>query len=779
MNKPINNDDCEDDRISSNAAVIEWDEKGQPLSAQFKDVYFSPKDGLEESRYVFIEHNQLTKRFARLKSGDSFVVAEAGFGTGLNFLSCWQHWLDHAPRDAQLSFISVEKYPLSPDDLARSLALWPSLSKLANKLCHCYEMSFTSTQAPQYKTLNFGNVRLLLLIDDAESGFRRLLHTHDREATQNFSQSSLTIKPGWDGVDAWFLDGFTPSRNPEMWTKSLYHSMALLSRQETTFSTFTAASAVRHDLTAVGFDVTRASGFGSKREMLYGVFNVPRFSAEAMQATQNSFTKPSSSSPSNASSKKPLGSNKQTKNTTTLTPWAVTKDFKTLTQDQSIAIIGAGLAGCHSANALAKRGFKVTLIDRHNTIAAAASGNPQGVLYAKLSAHAQTLSDFNLQALLHAQHFYQHYWTNSDNGDCCGVLQLSYNDNIKKNHQAINKNLQYSKAIKFVDAKQASSIANVQIKHSALYFPYCGWLKPQSLCQQLCDHKNITVINNIHIASLEQDKSSSSWLLVGQQMDNATEERQNDRLKDKLSWRQQFDQVIIANASDAKRFEQTQWLPTKPVRGQISYLKTQAPFDQLRSVICAEGYIPPATSISVDGEATQIHALGASFNLHSTNESITDDDHLNNLANVTKYFTDQLVTTEPSKNPNNKPKQTAKPPKTQDTPVIKGGRVGFRCTSPDYLPLVGPAPVYEVFNKNYKPLSRDAKTFVAELGSYYPGLYINIAHGSRGLAYTPITAELLACTMAKHPLPMSQEMAKALNPGRFIIRDLIRSQKSE
>jgi tRNA 5-methylaminomethyl-2-thiouridine biosynthesis bifunctional protein len=775
MTKVINDDDCEDNQASASASVIKWDEKGQPLSTQFKDVYFSPKDGLEESRYVFLEHNQLTKRFVSLKSGDSFVVAEAGFGTGLNFLSCWQHWLEHAPKTAQLSFISVEKYPLTPVDLARSLALWPSLSKLADELCHCYEMCFTSTQTPQYKALNFGNVRLLLLIDDAESGFRRLLHSHDTNAVQNFTQSAFAIKPNWSGVDAWFLDGFTPSRNPEMWTKSLYYTMALLSKRESTFSTFTAASAVRHDLTAAGFDVTKASGFGSKREMLYGVFNPARFNVAEIPAAQNNVTnRPSSSL--NSASKKPFSTKKRTKHTTNLTPWAVTKDFKSLTQNQSIAIIGAGLAGCHTANALAKRGFKVSLIDRHNTIASAASGNPQGVLYAKLSAHAQTLSDFNLQALLHAQYFYKHYWIDSDNGECCGVLQLSYNDNTQKNHIAIDNKLQHSKAIKFIEASQASSIANVKIKHSALYFPYCGWLKPQTLCQQLCDHENITVINNTHIKSLEQDKISSSWLLVAEKIDelNTIEENQNDYLKQKLSYRQQFDQVIIANAGDAKRFEQTQWLPTKPVRGQISYLKTQPPFDKLRSVICAEGYMPPATSISVDGEASQIHALGASFNLHSNNESLNDEDHQNNLVNVIKYFIDEGITNEPNKRPHNK---AAKPLNTLDAPVIKGGRVGFRCTSPDYLPLVGPAPIYEEFKENYKSLSRDAKTFVPELGSYYPGLYINIAHGSRGLAYTPITAELLACTMAQQPPPMSQEMVNALNPGRFIIRDLIRSHK--
>jgi tRNA 5-methylaminomethyl-2-thiouridine biosynthesis bifunctional protein len=761
MTDIINSKNSAIQQAASDSSMIAWDEVGHLLSTQFEDAYFSLKNGLEESRYVFLEHNQLTQRFKNLTEGASFVVAEAGFGTGLNFLSCWQHWLAHAPKDAQFSFISVEKYPLLPADLTRSLALWPSLAVLADEFCQSYEACFTSSQSSQYKTLTFGNVRLLLLIDDAEKGLSRLLHRHDAQAPPEFTANLSAIKPSWEGVDAWFLDGFSPAKNPAMWTKSLYNTMALLSKKTTTFSTYTAASAVRRDLDEAGFDVVKAPGFGKKREMLYGIFNPNRQKKAPRPAVPENLSQTSSSTPTPL-----LRAQKKYKNSVNLTPWAVVDSFQALKKDQSIAIIGAGLAGCHTANALAKRGFKVTLIDRHKTIASAASGNPQGVVYAKLSAHAQTLSDFNLQALLHAQHFYKDYW--EDVGDCCGVLQLSYNDRTQKNHQAIDNKLQAATSIKYIDAKQASAIANVTIQHSALYFPLCGWLKPQLLCQKLCDHANITVINNILIESLVQSNDSTSWLLEG--VKNPPQKLERGLVEDKISWAQSFDQVVIANAADASRFEQTRWLPTKPVRGQISYLKSQAPYDQLKSVICAEGYIPPATGIAVGAEVSQIHALGASFNLHSHSESLSEDDHLNNLANTAKYFAGAALTATPKKN-------TADTTNTQAKSAIEGGRVGFRCTSPDYLPLVGPAPIYDQFKEDYRPLSRDAKTFVPKLGSYFPGLYINIAHGSRGLAYTPISAEMLACTMASHPLPMSQEMAGALNPGRFIIRDLIRCNK--
>ena len=116
-------------------AQLNWDEQGRPLSRQFDDVYFSRESGLAESQYVFIQHNHLPERFAALKDGDTFVIAETGFGTGLNFLCAWQCFVEHAPAGARLQFISVEKYPLQRSDLVQALALWPQLSELREQLC--------------------------------------------------------------------------------------------------------------------------------------------------------------------------------------------------------------------------------------------------------------------------------------------------------------------------------------------------------------------------------------------------------------------------------------------------------------------------------------------------------------------------------------------------------------------------------------------------------------------------------------------------------------------
>ena len=119
-------------------AQLDWDDQGRPHSRVFDDVYFSDTTGLEETRYVFIEQNALKERFAALRANGQMVIGETGFGTGLNFLCAWQLFEQTAQPDARLHFISVEKYPLTRDDLHRALALWPQLSDVSEQLLAAY-----------------------------------------------------------------------------------------------------------------------------------------------------------------------------------------------------------------------------------------------------------------------------------------------------------------------------------------------------------------------------------------------------------------------------------------------------------------------------------------------------------------------------------------------------------------------------------------------------------------------------------------------------------------
>ena len=231
-------------------ANIQWHEhtngKNQPYSLDFNDVYFNSEDGLQETEYVFIEHNQLKQRFAALENSH-FTLIETGFGTGLNFLAVAAHWLELAPISAQLHYISIEKFPLKLADLIRAQNSWPQFASLSSELAQNY----TKLNAENNVfNLAGGRIQLSLQVDDVLNAL---------------AKTSCI-------ADAWLLDGFAPAKNSEMWSNALFTHMARLSKNGTTFATFTSAGAVKRGLQTAGFEVQKHAGFGKKREMLAGVF---------------------------------------------------------------------------------------------------------------------------------------------------------------------------------------------------------------------------------------------------------------------------------------------------------------------------------------------------------------------------------------------------------------------------------------------------------------------------------------------------------------------------
>ncbi len=215
----------------------------KPFSTQFEDCYFASADGVAESQFNFLDGNNLPQRF-REATPTLFTVGETGFGTGLNFLLTAQLWRDVAPKERALHYVSTEKHPIEVNALAeiyRQQGWNDSLCKLV---------------IDNYPALNVGVHRLQL-----SSTITLTLLFGD--AAEQLSEFEFT-------ADAWFLDGFAPARNPDMWSLPLCKSLAKRSRSGTTFATFTAASAVRKNLLEAGFVVNKSSGFGRKRERLVG-----------------------------------------------------------------------------------------------------------------------------------------------------------------------------------------------------------------------------------------------------------------------------------------------------------------------------------------------------------------------------------------------------------------------------------------------------------------------------------------------------------------------------
>jgi len=241
-------------------ANLDWRNENTPVSSQYDDIYYSSTDGYAESEYVFLQNNFIEERFSGLNN-NHFTIAETGFGTGLNFLQTWQHWIEHSKTGNKLFYISVENTPLSLNDLKKCHQNWPQFScSLLDKLPGLYEQYPPPIRGTYHLELSH-NVTLVLLLDDAQDGFQTLIKTQ---------QESL---PGFEAVDAWYLDGFAPSRNPEMWTQSLFNTMGQLSNSKTTFSSFTAAGIVRNGLKSAGFIVDKIKGFGKKRDMIRGTYS--------------------------------------------------------------------------------------------------------------------------------------------------------------------------------------------------------------------------------------------------------------------------------------------------------------------------------------------------------------------------------------------------------------------------------------------------------------------------------------------------------------------------
>jgi tRNA 5-methylaminomethyl-2-thiouridine biosynthesis bifunctional protein len=224
---------------------IKWI-NNKPYSIDFNDIYFNSEDGLQETEYVFIAHNQLKQRFAALENS-TFTIIETGFGTGLNFLAVAAHWLALAPPGARLHYISIEKYPLNLDDLQRAQQTWPQFAAISRDFLQ------------HYAKLKAGNNQISMAGSRMDIG----LQVDDiLTALSRISQKA----------DAWILDGFAPAKNAEMWSDEVFAHMRRLSKCGTTFATFTSAGAVRRGLSQAGFKVKKHAGFGKKREMLSGVF---------------------------------------------------------------------------------------------------------------------------------------------------------------------------------------------------------------------------------------------------------------------------------------------------------------------------------------------------------------------------------------------------------------------------------------------------------------------------------------------------------------------------
>lgn len=419
--------------MNSNSSV-QFNEQGVPVSTTFDDIYFSVESGVDESQYVFLAQNGLPERWLSLPAHYSFTVAETGFGTGLNFLLTWKQFLANAPANTRLHFVSFEKFPLSRQQLEQAYLLLEPIKELGQSFLEHYP----ATDPGCHRIiLSQGRVVLDLWIGDLNELLPEWLPQAQRQ------------------IDAWFLDGFAPAKNPEMWQPTLFDAMKQTAHSATTFATFTASGNVRRALQQSGFEVQKVSGFGRKREMLCGYYH----SAEVCQKYYDR---------------------------------------------RDVTIIGGGISAACSALALKQRGVNVRIISTGT--ADGASGNPQGAVYPLLHAEHTPLSRFYWQAFSTATSFYRNFC--AEHWFPVGVMQPAFNDDRAKRYQRIANKLYAPDTVRYLSQPEAERAAGVSLEVPALHYPKAGWLRPAAVVKSLLEAAQIDLIEG-EAKALEKTENGS------------------------------------------------------------------------------------------------------------------------------------------------------------------------------------------------------------------------------------------------------------------------------
>ncbi len=685
--------------MKSKHAQVHFNESGTPVADHFDDVYFSNDSGIDETQHVFVAGNDLAERWQQWRN-PTFVIAETGFGTGLNFLVAMRAFNEFRAANPdhplkRLYFITTEKFPLPQQDMQRALEAFPALKDEAQALASLYPMGLEGCHR-----LHFDNhsTTLDLWIGDVHE-----------------------LLPQWHSpvnglIDAWFLDGFAPSKNPDMWTDALFSQMARLSKTGTTFGTFTAAGIVKRGLAGVGFTIKKRNGFGRKRDMLTGVFD------QDHENVQHKL-------------RLPAGPYYRYVN-------------GSLDKTSKVAVVGSGLAAATACLALVKRGISTTLYFDGDTLASGASGNPQGGFYPQLHSEASIASRIQAHSFLYARQAYDHTIEHAKAcgladvaHDFCGVIQLSFNDKVaERQNKLAAADVWPETLIKPADSKEVSDIANLALPYSGLYIGLGGWISPPQLVTAMIEEAlqsgKLTLKPNHTYVSHEAVETTKQQVRIRFNLDSAENEEVITA-----------DHLILALGAGAVNASDFDSLSLRPVRGQVEAIPTQMPIEQLNTVLCHKGYMTPV----FEGR----HALGSTYVKNDLSTDVRSDETEMNLATHEQALANTDI--------------------VQALQHDGKARAATRLGSPDHQPVVGALHNFDSLKEHYtmlgvgKPLT-SAPVLPSSVVSTLTCL------GSRGLTTAPLMAEVLVSSLCKEPLPLSNDLLNAVNTSRFMTREAIRSQ---
>ncbi|HMO18281.1 MAG TPA: FAD-dependent 5-carboxymethylaminomethyl-2-thiouridine(34) oxidoreductase MnmC [Oligoflexia bacterium] len=599
----------------------------------FGDRFHSREGVLEEVQHVFINGNNLLERW---HSGIDFTIGELGFGFGASFICAGEAWANSGKNCKNfLHYFSVEGFPVSNKALkdywynSQTAKLNQKHSSLLSDLVRQYPYQLQGTHR-----LYFEKERIILTLS--------FLPVHEALYSQNFT------------ADAWFLDGFSPSKNPDMWSKSVFDLIFKKTKFNGTLSTYTVASEVKNNALSSGFLIKTLKGFGKKREMLFG-------------------EKETSPAPFHIQKRRPR-----------------------------VAIIGGGLAGASVCHALLKRNIEVKVFEQKKSPGEKASGNKAAVIMPHLSSVPDYLCRYFLTGYL----FTNRVLENLSHKNCLtsyqktGVIRLT-NVNKWKTISSRIKQLGLEQITQELQPESLKTVFGEKLSvESALYFPDAGSINPLELTNKLfqCLNKNDFLFERKVIST--ETKSDFATLT----------------LDNNKSF--QFDYIIFASAFESTELPDISWLPIEKIKGQLFTASIRSN-KFINTPLCYDGYVIPLSDNKL--------LIGATYE-HNAHETAFDQEVTIDLISRLK---DQC------------------PDISVESYSIEG-RVCFRTTSPDRMPLVGMIPLSDGSETRY----------LASLG-----------HGSRGTVSCLLAGEILASHILEEPLPIELDLLKQLAPERYLERE--------
>ncbi|MFM0338847.1 bifunctional tRNA (5-methylaminomethyl-2-thiouridine)(34)-methyltransferase MnmD/FAD-dependent 5-carboxymethylaminomethyl-2-thiouridine(34) oxidoreductase MnmC [Paraburkholderia fungorum] len=642
-------------------AVLAFRDNGTPFSPLYNDIYHSAVGGLEQAQYVFLRGNALPDRWQGRRT---FTVLETGFGMGINFLMTWAAWRADPARCERLHFVSIEKHPFTQADLRsvfQATVSDPTIAALAQTLADAWPMLVPGTHRLEFEG---GRVTLTLVFGDAAQ-----------------SLPALRLR-----ADAFYLDGFAPAKNPELWTPAIFKALARLAGEGATFATYSSAGDIKRALTQCGFEYRKVDGFGWKRAMLVGQF-APRWRVRRYEPPA---------------------------------PLAV--------DERHAVVIGTGLAGCAVIERLAARGWRITSLERHASVAQDASGNPAGVFHPMLSRDDSVASRVTRAGFLYAL---GRWAALEQQGHRLlrggpGLLQIAADDEeARLMSEAIAAFGYPSDYVTPVSRTQAQRLAGMPLAHSGWLFPTGGWIDPASLCAAQCAAAGTLLERRFGVEVSRLERSDNQWSVfdaAGQEVARAPV-------------------VIVASAHDASRIAGLQHAPTRSIRGQLTLLSPGS-VPTLQMAVIGEGYAVPLP----DG----VTLAGATYELDDLDTSLRAQGHLENLERVAQMLPAFGDAVDPAR------------------AATLAGRVAFRCVTSDRMPMIGQFA-------DEAAATRDAQRLRGAWPLDLPrtdGLYGAFAYGSRGLVWAALGAELIASQIEGEPWPLERDLAEDLDPARFLLRAL-------